>query len=69
MVSREGMALCPLKSLAFWENGWQGLRAMSLKTSTVPITYARRTAKLFPCRPAFADDEPPESNDGWRKWH
>jgi hypothetical protein len=69
MVSREGMALCPLKSLAFWENGWQGLLAMSLKTSTVPITYARRTAKLFPCRPAFADDEPPESNDGWRKWH
>lgn len=63
------MAFCPLKSLAFWENGWQGVLVRSLKTSTISIIYAPRTAKLFPCRPAFADDEPPENNDVWRKWH
>jgi hypothetical protein len=45
------MALCALKSLAFWENGWQGILARSLKGSTIPITCARRIAKLFPCRP------------------
>lgn len=61
------MALCPLKSQAFWENGWPGILARSLKGSTIPITYARRIANLFPCRPAFAYNEPPESNAGWRK--
>jgi hypothetical protein len=55
--------------LAIWEDGWQGILARSPKGSTIPITYARRIAKPFPCRPAFADNEPRESNVGWRKRH
>ena len=59
MASWGRVALYSLKSRAFWENGWQGLLASTLKTSTIPIIYAPRTAKLFPCRPTFADTEPP----------